>query len=216
MLSFGNWMKDRSDMAVRMAKSDEEQESAMVHFVKFSPLHGYAWSCPEGQVHYSDWRRRYWAMAGPDLAAGAEAIERCCGSSWWEWDAGSRPFHWRWPKFYQKVVRDGLPIYLTSKAPVCRSPQRDIKELEYKLVVVKKLTKVRKRGYIGKWDVVSLTTFFWVPKGETDVRIVYDGTASGLNDATWVPSFWLPTVKTELRMIGPGTHMGDVMWGKCF
>jgi len=63
-----------------------------------------------------------------------------------------------------------------------------------------KLQKVRLRRYIAKGTVVSLTSFFSVPKGEDDIRMVYDGTKSGLNAAMWVPRFGLLTIETHLRL----------------
>jgi hypothetical protein len=42
--------------------------------------------------------------------------------------------------------------------------------------------------------VSSLTSFFAVPKGTAGIRVVYDATRSGLNDAIWAPNFFLPTI----------------------
>jgi hypothetical protein len=61
-----------------------------------------------------------------------------------------------------------------------------------------KLSKVRDRRYITPGFVKSLTTFFSVPKGEDDIRMVYDASVSGLNNAIWVPRFLLPTVNPHL------------------
>jgi hypothetical protein len=44
-----------------------------------------------------------------DWEAGKECITRCCNSSWWEWDGGSRPHHWRWNPCYCSTIRDGVP-----------------------------------------------------------------------------------------------------------
>jgi hypothetical protein len=55
-----------------------------------------------------------------------------------------------------------------------------------------------------------------VPKGDDNVRMVYNGTVSGLNDSIWVPSFLLPTIETHLRAVDEGTHMADVDVGECF
>ena len=41
---------------------------------------------------------------------------------------------------------------------------------------------VRSRGYVGEGQVESLICFLAVQKGASDIRIVYDGTRSGLND----------------------------------
>ena len=54
--------------------------------------------------------------------------------------------------------------------------------------MIDKLVKVRARGYIGKLlngPIKSLTHYFAVPKGDNDIRMVYDMTASGLNQALW-------------------------------
>jgi len=53
-------------------------------------------------------------------------------------------------------------------------------------------------------------------KGEDDIRMVYDGTKSGLNDSIWVPSFPLPTVDTMLRAVTYDTVMSDFDIGDCF
>jgi hypothetical protein len=79
-----------------------------------------------------------------------------------------------------------------------------------------KLGKVRDRRYVTKGNVDSLTSFFAVPKGTDDVRMVYDGTRSGLNDAIWVPRFPLPTVNTMLRAVDENTFMGDMDIGEMF
>jgi len=64
--------------------------------------------------------------------------------------------------------------------------------------------------------VDSLTSYFSVPKGETDIRMVYDGTKSGLNDSLWAPWFALSTVEGLLRSVGPDTFMGEIDIGDMF
>jgi hypothetical protein len=63
------------------------------------------------------------------------------------------------------------------------------------------LEKFRCRGYISKGAVDLLMSLFEVPKGLTDIRIVFDGTSCGLNDVLWAPWFRLPTVKTMFRLL---------------
>ena len=58
--------------------------------------------------------------------------------------------------------------------------------------------------------VDSLTPFFTVPKGDGDVRVVFDGTRSNLNRALWAPSFILPTISSLLRTTEAGTWMADI------
>jgi hypothetical protein len=80
----------------------------------------------------------------------------------------------------------------------------------------KKLEKIRRLKYIQSGRVDSLTSYFAVPKGESDIRMVYDGTKSGLNDSLWAPWFALPTVETHLRFVGTKSHMGDIDIGDMF
>ena len=82
--------------------------------------------------------------------------------------------------------------------------------------MLEKITKVRKRGYIGPNWVRSLTNFFPVLKGDDDIRLVYDLTASGLNDALWVPNFWMPAVHNVLDCATHSSWFGDVDAGEMF
>ena len=82
--------------------------------------------------------------------------------------------------------------------------------------MTKKLNKVRDRRYIAPGPVTSLTSFFSVPKGDDDIRMVYDGTKSGLNDCMWVPRFGLPTIDTHLRSVDESTYLADIDVGECF
>jgi len=64
--------------------------------------------------------------------------------------------------------------------------------------------------------VVSLTSYFAVPKGTSDVRMVYDSTRSGLNSAIWVPSFSLPSVDTLTDRLDITSWMSDLDMGEQF
>lgn len=59
-------------------------------------------------------------------------------------------------------------------------------------------------------------SYFVVPKGIHDVRMVYDETASGLNERLWLPGFPLPTAETHLRALEPDYFMADVDIGEMF
>ena len=85
-----------------------------------------------------------------------------------------------------------------------------------------KLAKVLRLGYIKVGPVVrSLTNYFAVPKvvldgNVVDVRMVYDGTKSGLNDALWSPNFCLPTIDTVLQATDVGAWHGNLDLGDMF
>ena len=62
--------------------------------------------------------------------------------------------------------------------------QPRISDARRRALVRAKLRKVIERRYVRAEGVriKSLIGYFDVPKGDDDVRMVYDGTANGLND----------------------------------
>ena len=142
--------------------------------------------------------------------AARECFEKVFKASTWKWDGGSRPFFWRWGEF-TKEARDGAGTFVQGELPRCTDKQSVPKDARTKALVQSKVADVRAKGYIGKGEdkVVSVTSFFDVPKGTDDIRMVYNATSSGLNGAVWAPWFSLPTVDSHLQAVDPGTFMGD-------
>ncbi len=151
-----------------------------------------------------------------DTAASRDCLSRCSNSSWWEWDNGSRPLFWHWPEEYRNIIRDGLPPWIKGPMPRYMVPQRPEKDPSIHKNIISKLRKVREKRYIVPGPVLSLTSFFAVPKGDGDVRLVYDATKSGLNAQLWAPWFLLPTVESHLRCLAPGYYMGDIDFSEQF
>jgi hypothetical protein len=141
---------------------------------------GYEWTGTEGRGNYRSWWKQCLLITHQDFVPASDAIQRGAKTLWWGWDAGSCPFHWR-SRFYQDVIRDGLKVHFQEPPPKCLKSQRDIRDDDIKLQVIKKLLKVRQHGYIDLGLVELLTAFFEVPKGEDDICLVYDGSISGLN-----------------------------------
>ena len=79
-----------------------------------------------------------------------------------------------------------------------------------------KIDKVRLRSYILAGLVLNLTDFFDVPKGDKDIRIVYNGTSSGLNEALWAPGFYLPNADAAARLLMFYTFTVDADLGEMF
>jgi hypothetical protein len=175
----------------------------------------FSWT-DSGKDAYRAWCKRRHFVAGRDLEPGADTIARAARSSWWVWEDGSRPFHWRWPSWYMETIGDGLKVFFRAAKPKFRKPQRDATNVTTRERMRKKLEKVRNRRYIGEAFVRSLTSFFAVPKGPDDIRMVYDSTVSGLNDSIWVPRFVLPTIETHLQGVDEHMFMSDVDVGDCF
>ena len=156
-----------------------------------------------------------------DLTEGLQAISKADASTFWEWDKGSFPYFWRWQPEVKKDLRDGTPLWfhddLLPKNKTKR--QRIPKDKGILKLMVEKLVKVRDRGYIGKLlqgSIKGLTHYFAVPKGDKDIRMVYDMTASGLNKALWAPKFWMPTMVNIVDCSTDDTWFGDVDAGEMF
>jgi hypothetical protein len=64
---------------------------------------------------------------------------------------------------------------------VYQTPQADTKDPTVKASMKKKLFKIRARAYLVAAFVMPLVSFFNVPKGENDIRLVYDRTKCGLS-----------------------------------
>ena len=62
-------------------------------------------------------------------------------------------------------------------------------------MVKKKIEKVHNRRYITSGTVLSLTTLLHVHKGYSDIRLVYDLTYCGLNEALCAPKLWMTYVE---------------------
>jgi len=117
------------------------------------------------------------------VEAGHDAVRRSANASWFEWLEGPAPLFWNWPERYQREVRDGQPHFMTGIPPCppflqAQSKHKDPTKHE---LMRAKVVKVRKLDYISTGEVVSGMHFFSVDKGETDIRMVYNGTSCGLN-----------------------------------
>jgi hypothetical protein len=154
-----------------------------------------------------------------DVVAGADAIARFADSDWWSWKQGSALFFWRWPKGEQRsFARDGMPPWIKTRLPRYtrrpRPPDPDKKPL-----VLVKLQTIIDRGYVVAPEdaafIKSLMDYFDVEKG-SDIRMVYNGTSCGLNDALWAPNFFLPTPASAARVLGYGYYMVNIDLGEMF
>ena len=152
-----------------------------------------------------------------ELAIGVDSIVRCINSTWWEWKDGSTCHFWRWPKEVMMFIRDGFPVYVEKKLPEYKMKQRfqglnsdQLKALE------QKIHKVINRRYLSEGYVKSLINYFAVPKGLSDIRVVYDGTKSGLTDAVWAPNFFMPSIDSLLLYCSADTWYSDLDLGEMF
>jgi hypothetical protein len=95
-------------------------------------------------------------------------------------------------------------------------PQKDKLEPARKENIRLELLKVLSSRYFEYGDVMSLTQFFAVAKGDEDIRMVCNSISSGLNAHLWCPWFALDTIDIMLRALEPGTYMGNIDVGEMF
>ena len=160
-----------------------------------------------------------WRELELDLEVGRDALRRGVGANWWEWTQGSTLFFWRWPGEYRKQARDGVRVFILNEKRLPRyfKKQHWPKDASQADQVEAKIRKVRdNRGYLELGHVCSLTGFFAVPKGSDDIRMVYDATKCGLNEALWAPNFALPTVESVINNATGSTWFGDIDLGEMF
>lgn len=151
------------------------------------------------------------------LEPGLLALQHSVDASWWDWDRGSAPFFWRFPQEWQEEARDGLAPRFLGPPPSWKHPQRPSQDPKVRDKEREKISNVRAKGYIATFaGILSLLSFFSVPKGDSDIRMVYDGTKSGLNDVLFAPWFWLPVTNSLLRTVGSGYWMADNDYGEMF
>ena len=79
-----------------------------------------------------------------------------------------------------------------------------------------KVEKVRKILYIKPGTFLSLTHMFYVRKGLNDIRMVYNSTSCGLNQALWAPYFGLTIIQHTRCTILPGYSQCDMDVGDLF
>lgn len=153
--------------------------------------------------------------ADVDLDGIRDCARRIADATLWGWDGGSRPFFWRWPEEVREHIRVGFPLWIKPVTVNWNEPQPKPSTTHQKLMKAK-ISDVRQKGYLSPGVASSLIRFFGVPKGDNDIRMVYDGTKSGLNDALWAPWFPLPTATTHLKIVDQGSWMSDNDAGEFF
>ena len=155
---------------------------------------------------------------GRDQKAITEMLWHSVQSDWFEYRAGSKVVHFRFPKRYRKLARDGVPIFFEQPGPTTKGSQAHIADPGVREQVREKVAKALQRRYLysPSFPIKSHINYFAVPKGEDDIRLVYDATANGLNDCVWSPSFWLPTINTLVRGVDKDSFMTDRDIGDMF
>ena len=181
-----------------------------VRFVRAS--YGTSWRRPR---HTKDGEL---TMLGKDREAIASVIWHSVNTSWFDYHAGSTLIHFRFPAMYQEMARDGVKVFFEKPGPTTREAQPKIRDPKIREMAKEKIFKVLKRRYLRTLGIKikSMIKYFAVPKGEDDIRMVYDATANHLNECVWVPTFWLPTIESLIRTLDQNSWMTDRDVGDMF
>jgi hypothetical protein len=117
------------------------------------------------------------------LRRNADILWHASETSFFEYHAGSQLHFFRWPTKYKSMARDGIPIMFEKPGLSKKQQQSEFKDPDVQEQVRSKILKVIRRRYMIRahttFNIKSLIKYFAVPKGLSDIRIVYNATASG-------------------------------------
>ncbi|KAL7580181.1 hypothetical protein ACA910_012932 [Epithemia clementina (nom. ined.)] len=172
------------------------------------------------QVMWQRWRRnvlvswrRWWEDHRTSLMSidsdvaeiirdhGRRACLHARRSTFWSWDQGSAVFFWRWPEAYMRDLALGVPPNCIDTPNPTITKQKSLGEQEMLALIAVKISDVRRKGYISPGVCRATMNFFAVAKGESDIRMVYNGTKSGLNDCLYAPWFPLPDAEVLINTL---------------
>ena len=121
-----------------------------------------------------------------------------------------------------------IPLYIYNSLPTsqqrARAPSMKVQESrlninEVKKNIADKFVDYIKREYIKlvpSTNIKKIIDYFAVTKTMLDIRVVFNGTSCGLNDATWASNFWLPTSLSMTRLLNFGYKVVDIYIGEIF
>ena len=109
-----------------------------------------------------------------------------------------------------------MKTYIQGPLPQGRRTKRIKMKSEVRAIVANKIAGMVKRCYIEEGHVSSSLDYFAVPKGDADVRVVFDGSSCGLNKVLWAPNFYLPSASSAVMLLSFSTWMADMDFGEMF
>ena len=105
---------------------------------------------------------------------------------------------------------DSVEVFFERPGLTTRKAQLSVVDPKVREMIKDKILKVVKHRYlVSGVKIKPLIKYFMVPKGEDDIRLVYDAIANQLNECVWVPTFWLPTIDTLVWTLDKHSWMTD-------
>ena len=137
-----------------------------------------------------------------DVFKGLRVLGQIMRSTWWEWVSGSAPLFWRWNGGEQMTAaRDGMQIFVQGSLPCSRGVKLPHFDKETRQLVSTKVESMVSKSYLELGVVKTSLHYFAVPEGKDDIRVAFDGTSCGLNEALWSPNVFLPTSCNAAEML---------------
>ena len=124
-------------------------------------------------------------------------------------------FFWRWG--VPTMAMEGIIPYIITELPTSQGRARV--KLKDKHLIFEKIVKYINKGYLTICDhdqVKNYIDYFYVLKGLIDIRLVFNRSSCGLNDATWLSKFWLPMAGTLVRLLHFNYAVVDIDLGEIF
>ena len=129
-----------------------------------------------------------------------DCLTRTSNSTFWDWLDGSTLLFWRWEHWW-KSARDGELLFHEAPPPNWKGRSLPAPSEHYELLLRKKEQKLVHRRYLELGFVDCIVPRFGVPKGEDDIRLVWDASRNGINGTLYAPSFWMPTFRTLQELV---------------
>ena len=128
--SFFGWLHSQKDYkSVGIAMNNIVSLKQIATPQELQQGNSYVWTT-FGRSLYIEWCQDRNRRHRKDLHAGHDSIRRVADGDWWQWSKGLRPAHWRWPEWYQEIIRDGLPIWFKYSPTFWTKPQHAPKSKE--------------------------------------------------------------------------------------
>ena len=153
-----------------------------------------------------------------EISCGRQVLNSYMGSTFFEWKNGSSLIFWNWHIDMQDVARIGFKPFISGALPSHKKRASTFKSPMHEKIL-SKVIKALKRQYlvpIAENKLKSCIDYFAVDKAGSDIRVVFNGTSCGLNEAVWAPNFWLPTADSMSRSIGYNYKFVDIDLGEMF
>jgi hypothetical protein len=151
----------------------------------------------------------WWDWNGWDLqhfTAIQDCIYQARACSYWHWHCGSCLFFWRFPREFQRQMRDGTPFYHLAASPVGYTQNMPSPSQQAEIKTWKKVFQLQYWHNIERGFTNLITRHFSIVKLEVDgeiqeIRVVWNSKSNGHIASLWAPGFMLNDIGDVIEMM---------------